>query len=51
MSEAPKVEVVKKYHSQVELDEYKTDEQRKDEVGSFVCFEMWSGDHTLTCHS
>lgn len=32
VSEAPKVEVVKKYESRVELEEYKTDEQKKEEV-------------------
>lgn len=40
VSEAPKVEVVKKYESHAELNEYKTDEQRKEEVCilSFLSF-------------
>ena len=39
VSEAPKVEVVKKYESRTELDEYKTDEQRKEEViKTMTCF-------------
>lgn len=32
LSEAPKVEVVKKYESQTELGEYKTDQQKKEEL-------------------
>ncbi|XP_028401542.1 coronin-7-like [Dendronephthya gigantea] len=32
LSEAPKIEVVKKYQSNVELEEYKTDEQKKEEL-------------------
>ena len=38
MSEAPKVKVVKKYESKTELDEYKTDEQKKEEVGVISTF-------------
>jgi hypothetical protein len=40
VSEAPKVEVVKKYHSHVELEEYKTDEQKKEEV-DFCILGVW----------
>ena len=40
VSEAPKVEVVKKYHSHVELEEYKTDEQKKEEVCCFCVCDM-----------
>lgn len=32
----PKVEIVKKYESRTELEEYKTDEQKKEEVGDQV---------------
>lgn len=38
VSEAPKVKVVKKYESKTELDEYKTDEQKKEEVGVISIF-------------